>query len=53
MKVGKVAESQAGMDLRVMGTTDSGEPQSRMQKFATSMSSKMHTAGQIMGSKLN
>ena len=57
MKGGKVAGSQvlsqAGMALGVMGTTDSGEPQSRMQKFATTMGSKMYTAGQRMGSKPN
>ena len=41
------------MALGVIETTDSGESQSRMQKFATTMGSKMYTAGQKMKSKTN
>ena len=34
-----------------MGMTDVGQPQSRMQKFVTSMGSKMYATGQRMGRK--
>ena len=44
--VGSQALSQAGMALGVMGTTDNGQPQSRMQKFATTMGSRMYATGQ-------
>lgn len=57
MKVGKGLGSEAltnaGIALGTMGTTDGGQPQSRMQRFATTMGSKMYTAGQRMGRKPN
>ena len=49
--VGSQVLSQAGMALGVMGTTDNGQPQSRMQKFATTMGSRMYATGQRMGRK--
>ena len=49
--VGSQVLSQAGMALGVMGTTDNGQPQSRMQKFATTMGSRMYVTGQRMGRK--
>ncbi|MBQ6285909.1 MAG: hypothetical protein IJK67_06370, partial [Bacilli bacterium] len=49
--VGSQALSQAGMALGVMGTTENGQPQSRMQRFTTTMGSKMYATGQRMGRK--
>lgn len=49
--VGSQALSQAGMALNVIGTNDNGQPQSRIQKFATMMGSKMYATGQRMGRK--
>ena len=49
--VGSQALSQAGIALGTMGMTDGGQPQSRMQKFATTMGSKMYATGQRMGRK--
>ena len=51
--VGSQVLSQASMALGVMGTTDNGQPQSRMQKFATTMGSRMYATGQRMGRKTN
>ena len=55
MKGGKVigsqALSQAGIAIGTMGSGDSGKPQTRMQRFATTMGSKMYATGQRMGRK--
>ena len=37
--------------MGTMGINDGGQPQSRMQKFATTMGSKMYATGQRMGRK--
>jgi hypothetical protein len=49
--VGSQVLSQAGIALGTMGINDGGQPQSRMQKFATAMGSKMYATGQRMGRK--
>ena len=49
--VGSQALQQAGLVIGTMGTTDSGQPQSRMQKFSTTMGSKMYAKGSQMGRK--
>ena len=55
MKGGKAVGSQAlqqgGLAVGMMGLGDNGQPQSRMQKFATAMGSKMYATGQRMGRK--
>ena len=55
MKGGKAVGSQAlqqgGLAVGMMGLGDNGQPQSRMQKFATAMGSKMYSTGQRMGRK--
>lgn len=49
--VGSQALQQAGLAIGTMGTTDSGQPQTRMQKFATAMGSKMYAKGSKIGRK--
>ena len=55
MKGGKAVTSQAlqqgGLAVGMMGLGDSGQPQTRMQKFATTMGSKMYARGNQMGRK--
>ena len=50
-RVGSEVLSQAGIALGTMGTTGEGQPQSRMQRFATAMGSRMYATGQRMGRK--
>lgn len=50
-RVGSEVLSQAGIALGTMGTTCEGQPQSRMQKFANAMGSRMYATGQRMGRK--
>lgn len=51
--IGSKVLSDAGIALGTMGTTDSssGQPQTKMQRFAQTMGSKMYATGQRMGSK--
>ena len=49
--VGSQVLSQAGIALGTMGINDGGQLQSRMQKFATAMGSKMYVTGKWMDRK--
>lgn len=55
MKGGKAVGSQAlqqgGLAVGMMGMSENGQPQTRMQKFASTMGSKMYATGQRMGRK--